>query len=83
MAKSMLEKQKIEVNPFKCLFIKDNKRRTAVKMFQINAAEALQDIPVVIEEYLRSLTFDVYQLKQVLSYSSEHVSEDDGYVGQK
>lgn len=51
-------------------------------MFQINAAEALQDIPVLNEEYLRSLTFDVYQLKQVFSYSSEHVSEDDGYVGE-
>lgn len=51
------------------------------KMFQSNAAEALQDFPDLIEEYLRSLTFGVNQFKQVLSYSSEHVREDGGYVG--
>lgn len=39
----MLEKSKIEVNPLKCLFAKDNRRRTAVKMCKIDAAEALQN----------------------------------------
>lgn len=48
-------------------------------MCKINAAEALQDIPVLTEVYLRSLTFGIYQLKQALSYSSEHVSDDGGY----
>lgn len=43
-------------------------------MCTIDAAEALQDIPVLIEEYLRSLTFGVYQL----SYFSDHVSDDGG-----
>lgn len=43
VAKRMLKKSKIEVNPLKCLFAKDNRRRTAVKMCKIDAAEALQN----------------------------------------
>ena len=46
-------------------------------MCKIDAAEALQDFPVLTQGYLRSLTVGVYQLKQALSYSSEH--GDGGY----
>lgn len=57
VAKRMLETSKIEVNPLKCLFAKDNRRRTAVKMCKIAAAEALQNFHFLSEGYLRSLTW--------------------------
>ena len=34
---------------------------------------ALPGFPVLTEEYLRSLTFGIYQLKQAKSYSREHI----------
>ena len=32
----------------------------------------------VLQEYLLSLTFDIYQLKQAKSYSREHINEEGG-----
>lgn len=34
---------------------------------------------VLTEDYLPSLIFGVYHLKQALPYSSEHVNDDGGY----
>ena len=45
----------------------------------MDASDALPGFPVLTEEYLRSLTFGIYQLKQAKSYSREHTLEKGGY----
>ena len=45
---------------------------------KMDASDALQGFPVLTEEYLLSLTFDIYQLKQAKSYSREHINEEGG-----
>ena len=45
----------------------------------MDASDALPGFTVLAEEYLRSLTFGIYQLKQAKSYSREHINEKGGY----
>lgn len=86
IAKRMLERSKITVNPLKERFIKETGRKVAVKMTIIDADNALLDFPRHSDEHLRTLTFGMYQLKQASSYSLEHIDKDGSYdifVGQK
>lgn len=64
----MFERYKITVNSFKERFTKGTGRKVAVKMTKSDADNALIDFPRLSDEYLRTLTFGVYQLKQVTSY---------------
>ena len=45
----------------------------------MDESDALPGFPVLTEEYLRLLTFGIYQLKQAKSYWREHINEDWGY----
>ena len=38
------------------------------------------DFPILTDEFIEALTFGVYQLKQVLSYTREHLDENGNYV---
>ena len=42
----------------------------------MDARGALPGFPVITEEYLRSLKFGIYQLKQA---TREHINEEGGY----
>ena len=75
----MLEKSKLVINPLKEMFVKSGKRILLNKMKKMDASDALPGFPVLTEEYLRSLTFGIYQLKQAKSYSREHINEKGGY----
>lgn len=62
------------------MFINDSgKRILSKKLTKIDASDAVPDFPVLSEDYLRSLTFGVYQIKQAFSYTLEHLDEDGGY----
>ncbi|XP_062613816.1 uncharacterized protein LOC134275563 [Saccostrea cucullata] len=80
ISRKMLEKSKITTNPLKDLFINSSgKRILSNKMSKIDAADAVPDFPKLSENYLRSLTFGIYQIKQASSYSREHLDEEGGY----
>ena len=73
----MLEKARLTANPMKDVVMEPSGRRSSLKMSKIDCSDIT--FPRLTDEYLRSLTFGVYQVKQALSYSSEHVSSDGGY----
>ena len=75
----MNEKSKLVINPLKEMFVKSGKRILSNKMKKMDASDALPGFPVLTEEYLRSLTFGIYQLKQAKSYSREDINEKGGY----
>lgn len=45
----------------------------------MDAADALEDFPILTEEELSNITLGVYQLKMAKSYSKEHFAEDGSY----
>ena len=79
ISQKMLEKSKLVINPLKEMFVKSGKRILSNKMKKMDASDALPGFPVLTEEYLRSLTFGIYQLKQAKLYSREHINEKGGY----
>ncbi|KAJ8308837.1 hypothetical protein KUTeg_013711 [Tegillarca granosa] len=46
----------------------------------MDASEVLSSFPHLSEEYLRTLAFGVYQLKQAISYTNEHLNDDCQYI---
>ena len=73
----MLEKARMKENPLKDIVIEPCGRCCSLKMSKVDCSNI--SFPRLSHEYLRSLTFGVYQVKQAFSYSSEHVSPDGGY----
>ena len=79
IAKKMIEKSKITINPLQQKYSLFTGRQATSNMKKVNAQEAVLDFPVFSGEYLRSLTFGIYQLKQAKFYSMEHIDSDGGY----
>ena len=64
IAKQMIEKSKITINPLQQKYSLFTGRQATSNMKKVNAQDAVPDFPVLSEEYLRPLTFGIYQLKQ-------------------
>lgn len=75
IAGEMLEKSK-KTNDLKA-YAEQNKRKNK-KNESIN--ENALNFPILTEDYIREITFGVYQLKQAKSYSREHLNQDGSYT---
>jgi len=53
--------------------------RRPSKWVKLDVLEAATDFPCLFEEELRCITIGVYQLKQVKSYTNEHLNEEGNY----
>ena len=51
-----------------------------LKWFAMNAANAISDFPEMNFNKLQELTLSIYQLKPVLSYTTEHVSPNQAFI---
>ena len=56
--------------------IENNKR---VKKANLSFDLEKSNFPILTEEYIRNLTFGIYQLKQAKSYTHEHLDDDGQY----
>lgn len=53
--------------------IRITKKENWVKL-DVEGSDVKIDFPVLSEQYLRDITFGMYQLKQVVNHVNEHVS---------
>ena len=77
IAKNMLEKTRMKEKSLKDILIEPSGRRCSLKMSKVECSKI--SFPRLSDEYLRSLKFGVYHVKQAFLYSLEHVSPDGGY----
>ena len=79
VAEKMLEKVKLP-NPVKEFVLEQGLLNKPSKYTSIDAAEnILSDFPKLDIDSLRDITMGVYQLKQCIHYSKEHLREDGSY----
>lgn len=73
--------QKIKNKLLRDMFFNDSgKRILSRRQSKIDALDAVPHFPVLSEDYLRFLTFGVYQIKQAFSYKLENL-DDGGMIG--
>ncbi len=79
-AKDMLKLSKLKINPMIGIIqrLPSNTRRVHKERL-INSIEDLSGFPVLTEEYIRSITWGIYQIKQAKAYTREHIDEEGDY----
>ena len=78
LAQKMLQRSQLKSNPLKERFVAPSGRKLPMKMKKVDANTSVE-FPVLSEDYLRTITFGTYQLKQAKCYAGEHVDEDGSY----
>ena len=77
IARKMLEKAK-QPNHLKEKVLQDKTLgKRARQWVPLNEARHYDTFPTLTEDYLRSLTFGVYQLKQAPNYADQHLGDGD------
>lgn len=59
--------------------IKITRKENWVKL-DARASDVRIDFPVLSEQYLKDITYSIYQLKQAVNYVNEHISAQGCYV---
>ena len=79
IAKKMLERAKLKRNPLKALVERMGIKPLVSKWQKVDGSDGNVDFPELSEQYLRSITLGIYQVKQAKAYTEEHLSGDGMY----
>ncbi|CAF1652082.1 unnamed protein product, partial [Didymodactylos carnosus] len=75
---AQMKKKANETNNLKLLVQKEKKLNKAARSIDVKKL----CFPILSENYIRELTFGVYQIKQAKSYTSEHLDQNGNYMFQ-